>query len=279
MNRRQFVRRSAAVLAVTPIAGAVYASRVEPTWIDFVSRPLPVAGLPRHLEGASLVQVSDLHAGTVDEGFAAAALARAAALRPDYVVFTGDFVTARVPDAVDVLDRLLESFPLGTRGTAAIMGNHDYGKRGSTDDRTADVTSAATSRGLTVLRNEAENFDGLQIVGMDDLWSGAFDPVAAFAGSDPTAATVVLSHNPDTVDLPGWEGYRGWVLAGHTHGGQVRPPLFAPPVLPVQNRRYTSGEFALTEGRRMYISRGLGWVLKVRFNVRPEITVFRLETA
>jgi predicted MPP superfamily phosphohydrolase len=89
----------------------------------------------------------------------------------------------------------------------------------------------------------------------------------------------VLSHNPDTVDEPGWGRYAGWILAGHTHGGQCKPPFLPPPLLPVRNRRYTAGEFTLSGGRRMYISRGIGHLQRVRFNVRPEVTVFHLDRA
>ena len=47
----------------------------------------------------------------------------------------------------------------------------------------------------------------------------------------------------------------------------------------MKNRRYTAGEFALAGGRRLYINRGLGHLLKVRFNVRPEVTLFHLTRA
>jgi predicted MPP superfamily phosphohydrolase len=47
-------------------------------------------------------------------------------------------------------------------------------------------------------------------------------------------------------------------------------------VLPVRNNRYTAGEFVVGDGRRMYINRGLGHLLQVRFNVRPEMTLFTL---
>jgi predicted MPP superfamily phosphohydrolase len=47
-------------------------------------------------------------------------------------------------------------------------------------------------------------------------------------------------------------------------------------VLPVRNKRYTAGEFVVGDGRRMYINRGLGHLLQVRFNVRPEMTLFTL---
>ena len=50
-------------------------------------------------------------------------------------------------------------------------------------------------------------------------------------------------------------------------------------MLPVKNQRYTAGEFDLGDGRWLYINRGLGYLRRVRFNVRPEITVFDLQRA
>ena len=79
--------------------------------------------------------------------------------------------------------------------------------------------------------------------------------------------------------MPVWSGYQGWILSGHTHGGQCRPPFLPPPLLAVSNRRYTAGEFDLSGGRRLYINRGVGHLLRVRFNVRPEVTVHELVKA
>ena len=89
-------------------------------------------------------------------------------------------------------------------------------------------------------------------------------------------ATIVLVHNPDAADVSVWGGFEGWILCGHTHGGQCKPPFLPPPLLPVRNKRYVSGEIALSQNRRMYISRGVGHLLQVRFNARPEIPIFRL---
>jgi predicted MPP superfamily phosphohydrolase len=89
-------------------------------------------------------------------------------------------------------------------------------------------------------------------------------------------ANLVLCHNPDVCDLDVWNNYRGWILAGHTHGGQVKPPFLKPPILPVKNKRYDAGEIDLNDGRTLYINRALGNLYQVRFNVRPEITVFKL---
>jgi predicted MPP superfamily phosphohydrolase len=129
-----------------------------------------------------------------------------------------------------------------------------------------------------MLRNQAHDVDGLQIVGFDDLWAERFDARAALDNCDRGRPAIALSHNPDTVDLPGWERFQGWILSGHTHGGQCKPPFLPPPLLPVRNRRYPQGEFALDGERRLYVNRGVGHLIPVRFNVRPEITLFELRS-
>jgi predicted MPP superfamily phosphohydrolase len=111
------------------------------------------------------------------------------------------------------------------------------------------------------------------------LWSPNFNPIAVLPGVNWDAPALTLCHNPDAVDLPELTICKGWILSGHTHGGQCKPPFLPPPMLPVKNRRYTSGEFDIGNGRRLYINRGIGHLLKVRFNARPEITAFRMVRA
>ena len=103
-------------------------------------------------------------------------------------------------------------------------------------------------------------------------------PAALLAQKSQDASTIVLCHNPDAADRPIWAGYQGWILAGHTHGGQCKPPFLPPPLLPVANKRYVSGKIELSGNRNMYISRGVGHLLRVRFNVRPEVADFRTST-
>ena len=93
---------------------------------------------------------------------------------------------------------------------------------------------------------------------------------------DSKKANIVLAHNPDVCDLDIWNNYKGWILSGHTHGGQVKPPFVNPPILPVKNKKYTAGIIDLSNERTLYINRALGHLWQVRFNVRPEITVFEL---
>jgi predicted MPP superfamily phosphohydrolase len=133
--------------------------------------------------------------------------------------------------------------------------------------------------GVRFLRNEVVDIEGLQVLGLDDLWANRFEPTAALASLASGRPAIALSHNPDTVDLPVWGQFKGWILSGHTHGGQCKPPFLPPPLLPVRNKLYTAGVFELAGERSLYISRGIGHLLQVRFNVRPEVTVFELQAA
>jgi predicted MPP superfamily phosphohydrolase len=180
-------------------------------------------------------------------------------------------------DAVfDQMRQVYRWLPRGRLATLGVLGNHDYGSAWSQPEIASRIVETVAPLGLTILRNEVRDVEGLQIIGLDDWWAKRFDPNRALACVDRRRAAIALSHNPDTVDLPGWDGYEGWILSGHTHGGQCKPPFLPPPLLPVRNRRYTAGEFALDGDRRLYINRGVGHLYRVRMNVRPEVTLFTL---
>src|SRR5262245_50359148 len=298
MNRRRFV-----ILGGSALAGAagvgLYAWRVEPHWVEIVRERMPLEHLSDDLVGKTLLQLSDIHVGPrVDSAYLIRALRRAQELAPDFVAITGDFVSYRTAREYQELARVLRALPRGRTATIAALGNHDYGFGWRELDVADRVAAVVADAGAIVLRNQTVVTGGLQFVGLGDLWSPEFgqfgersrghmthpgsdvrgDQVAA--GGDGAYATlreiaankstIVLAHNPDAQDLPIWDRVRGWVLAGHTHGGQVKPPFLPPPVLPVRNKRYSAGKFGVGPGRTLYVNRGLGHLTRVRFNVRPE---------
>jgi predicted MPP superfamily phosphohydrolase len=278
-SRRRFLRRMLGATAALSAGTGLYAWRVEPHWVEFVERPLPIAGLPEALIGKRLVQITDVHVGyRVDDDYVLGIFERVRALAPDIVVFTGDFTDYH--DEIAVHARRIYAFaPRGSLATLGIFGNHDYGPGWRSPALAAALIPGLEAGGIRVLRNEVANVAGLDVVGLDDWWAKQFQPQAAFAYRNQRLPAIVLSHNPDTVDEPGWLGYRGWVLSGHTHGGQCRPPFLPPPLIPVRNKRYTSGEIDVAGGRRLYIARGVGHTKQIRFNARPEVTVFDLRRA
>jgi uncharacterized protein len=276
-------RRLLAGLPSVATAGAlgIYTWRIEPHWIEITHRDLPIRGLPASLEGRTLAFLSDLHVGArVDDNYLISVLRRTRALHPDIVVFGGDYVTfsARHPP-LDKLARVLQETPHGSLATFGTLGNHDYGPGWAHAGTASVIVKICENAGITMLRNEVATVNGLQVAGLDDYWSRRFDLFHTMRLLDPSLPAIAVSHNPDTADRPGWARYDSWILCGHTHGGQCKPPFLPPPLLPVDNRRYTAGEFDLSGGRKMYISRGVGYLWRVRFNVRPEVTIFRLTRA
>jgi uncharacterized protein len=272
LTRRRFLRTTLLGTAAT----GLYAWRIEPHWLEIVHRHLPIRGLPDTLVGRTLVQLSDVHVGrNVDDEYVIDVFRQVAALNPDIIVFTGDFISYDeqiFEHAKDVYRHL----PHGRLATLGVFGNHDYGAAWKHPDIAAKLVETLTPFGLEMLQNEIKDVGGLQIVGLDDLWAHQFSPERALADLDRRRPALALSHNPDSVDEAGWDGFEGWILSGHTHGGQCRAPFLPPPLLPVRNRRYTQGEFELSGNRRLYINRGVGHLLRVRLNVRPEVTVFEL---
>ena len=304
MNRRRFLALGGGATAAA-VGTALYAWRIEPFWVDVVRRPMPLENLPPALEGKTLLQISDVHVGPrVSSDYLIRSLDEARQLAPDFVAFTGDFVSFRASYEVRELARVLRAAPAGRLATVASLGNHDYGRNWRSIAVADDISRAASDAGMVVLRNDVRTIAGLQFAGLADYWSPEFGPQhgsppegalvapvpSPFAreGTDAAGAlrllaggapTVVLSHNPDVLDLPIWGDVRGWVLAGHTHGGQVKPPFLPPPILPVRNKRYTAGVFDVGPGRTLYINRGLGFLYQVRLGVRPELTLFTLTRA
>jgi len=272
ISRRRFL----AGLGTFIVGSGGYAYGIEPHRVTVVKRDLEIPSLPLDLDGKLLVQISDLHLGPTGRDYLLDCFRQVEELRPELIVVTGDWMTSRDTEVVDRVGELMRQLvrpPLGIFGT---LGNHDYGPTWRNKRIADELAVALSDAGVNVLRNQTADVAGLQLIGMDELWAYQFLPEQALATYDPQRASLVLSHNPDTLDRGGWGSYQGWVLSGHTHGGQCKVPFFRPPYLPVDNPRYTSGEFDLGDGRRVYINRGLGYNRRVRFNARPEITGFTL---
>ena len=280
MKRRKFLRQSIfAGVGLASLSG-FYAWQIEPFWLEFVKENMPIPNLPKNLVGKTLMQISDVHIGNrfdfnyIIEGFKQAQL-----FKPDIVVYTGDFVSYESEEQFEQLGKVLPYFPKGQLGTCAVLGNHDYGYDWAQPEVAETITHMLTQNGVEVLRNDSTRIHGLTVLGIDDYWAINFAPDKVMKTFQQNQANLVLCHNPDVCDLDVWNGYNSWILSGHTHGGQCKPPFLNAPILPVKNKWYNQGKKELSDGRTLYINRAIGHLWQVRFNVRPEITLFKLEVA
>ncbi|MFN5425334.1 MAG: metallophosphoesterase [Bacteroidota bacterium] len=280
MNRRKFIKNTFGGLTGIGLLSGLYAWQFEPFWLEFVKVKMPIKNLPNDLAGKTLMQISDIHIGNrFDYRFIINSFNKAKEFSPDYVVYTGDYVSTYKDEVqYDKLDKTLTNLVKGKIATIGILGNHDYGRNWSQSKVADKISAMLTTSGIRLLRNESAECNGLNFIGFDDYWGLNFNPQKALGGFDINKANIVLCHNPDVCDLNIWGEYNSWILSGHTHGGQVKPPFLPPPMLPVKNTNYSAGQIELSNNRTLYINRALGHLWQVRFNVRPEITIFKLET-
>lgn len=280
MNRRKFIKRTVWGTVGIGFLTCLYTWQIEPFWLEFVKRKMPITNLPDDLVGKTLMQISDIHVGNrFDYRYIIDSFKKAQEFNPDIVVYTGDYVSYENQTQFEQLDEVLKHVVKGKIGTVGILGNHDYGKNWSEQGVADKISEQLTNAGIDLLKNNQIDIAGLNIIGFDDYWALNFAPEKVMNQYDGTKANLLLCHNPDVCDLDVWNGFKGWILSGHTHGGQCKPPFLNAPLLPVKNERYSQGEIDLNDGRILYINRAVGHLWQVRFNVRPEITIFELEKA
>jgi len=278
MERRKFIK-GLSVLGIGSFLTGLYSSQIEPNWLEFTKHKMAIKKLPIHLEGKTIMQISDIHASErVGAEFIIKSLIKAKQYQPDFVFYTGDFISCKSEKDYSILETTLPYFVKGKLGTLGVLGNHDYGENYNSEVLASRVCKSLKENDIEVLRNENKKIAGLNIIGIDDYWSTNFYPDKAMLNFNKEEATLVLCHNPDTCDLDIWNNYNGWILSGHTHGGQCKAPFLPPFILPVKNKKYTSGKINLANNRTLYINRALGHSFKLRFNVRPEISIFKLTT-
>lgn len=284
VNRRRFLTRSVEVTAAATLGTGLYAWRVEPHWVEVTHHTMRLAGMPASWAGKQVVQISDLHCGpVVDRAYLKANLARVRAMRPDLLLITGDWMTCYSQRQIDETVELIREADFGMP-VCGVLGNHDYGSSVRDASFAQELTTGLRDLGVQLLRNEVVEIDGLAIGGVDDLYSRDCQvQTVVTALSKPLNAgrdAVLMCHNPDTIDRrKGWDNFRGWILSGHTHGGQCNLPGYGAPVVSIRNRRYLAGLVDLGNDRKLYVNRALGYKQRLRFNARPEITVFHLESA
>lgn len=237
---------------------------------------ITLATLPPQLNGLTIAHLSDFHhSDVVPLPYIEEVVTLTNELQPDLVVLTGDYVTHDAPTFAVPCAQALGKLQAGL-GTFAVLGNHDIWAK------PRPIVEALTQAGVTVLRNDGlELLPGLWLLGMDDVWEHRDDLPGTLARLNPSpdAATILLAHEPDFADLAR-DFPIDLLLAGHSHGGQVRLPLLGAPILPWLGERYAMG---LTQLGRLhvYTTRGIGVLdtLPIRFNCSPEITLLTLNAA
>jgi predicted MPP superfamily phosphohydrolase len=213
------IRSAAVVLALLAAAVAWIGGLRAPRTVEL---ELTAPGLAAEADGTTIVQISDIHLGTMlGRGTISSIRNRVAALAPDVVVITGDLVDGDAGVVEELLPQLQEL--RAPHGVYAVLGNHEY-YAGS--ERSRRLLDAA---GYTVLDNHGrEVLPGLYLAGVPDTLGArqtgepGADLAAALHGAPDTACVVLLQHSPGNEAEAAAAGV-DLMLNGHTHGGQIWP--------------------------------------------------------
>ena len=235
------------------------------------------AGPVRHAELLThplrVAHVTDIHVGRITPmAVQRAAVDLVNAEHPDLVAITGDFVC----HSQLYLDSLSELIAAYQAPVVCVLGNHDHWAGG------AEVRRTLQRAGALVLDNAHTTLtlhnQQLQVVGLDDAYTGHADWQRAVHGLRPDLPTLGLSHIAEEADRL-WSAGVSLVLSGHTHAGQ-----FAVPGKPNLNlaklvTRYTHGVYREGDST-LFVSSGLGTTgPPVRIGTRSEIALLTLRPA
>jgi len=240
---------------------------------------LQIAGWPQCTQPLRIAFLSDFHTGSHfdDVSRLSSIVDEAVSLTPDLVLFGGDYVNmqifggGRVPPRTiaRVLSRL--DAPLGR---FAVLGNHDY----VYDERA--VADALWDSDITVLDHEhcTVQFQdhSIQIAGIPDAHMMRAEAYALLARLSPDRPTIILAHDPFWfAHLPPGPHL---MLAGHTHGGQIRFPGIG--ILTNSSYAPLRWSYGLVKerGQHLYVTSGIGTSgVPIRWRVPPEFAVLDLQ--
>lgn len=268
-ERRLFLSRVAASGAMV-VGGGVSSFGVwrafSPPAISEI--PLKLPGLPKALDGFTIVQLSDIHVGAIiQERFLDQLVAVANSAKPDLLAITGDLVDGS-PDAIGRYVARLRN--LQSRfGTHFVSGNHDYYAGWEEWALELEGLDFEVLRNRTVtIGDPGASFD---LIGVDDWGSrwapNGYDLEAAVKGRDPERASVLMAHQPSGLELAASKRI-GLQLSGHTHGGQMFPGNLVGSV--IWGTR--NAGLSACEGTQLYTSRGCGFVgPPMRVDAPPEV--------
>jgi predicted MPP superfamily phosphohydrolase len=290
-----------ALLALLPLlvaGGLGYAVLGEPYRPIFKRHRL---SFTQRWPNVSVLHISDLHVRRGDPRLLRVQKAALAKLAPDLMCVTGD-VCEKVEDIPLLVELLKTARP--RLGTYVVLGNHEHNAhapvgireqhrrgiwplvnaflrivapqvRSEGEHEAHAMADALREAGITVLHNEGvrvwNNGQSLWIAGCDSAWAGHADMRAAMRGRQPDEACLALIHEPDLAFDAGDQG-ADLILAGHTHGGQVRLPLLgAPYTLRLDPRIAIASGFQRLEAALLHITAGLGHTIPLRFGCPPEV--------
>jgi predicted MPP superfamily phosphohydrolase len=274
LSRRRFMQMMLLAAASMPFAISAYGAVAARSRKVVERVTVPIKGLPPQLDGFTIVQMSDVHAGLfMKESRMREYVEIANSLEPDLVALTGDFVATNRREAAPFMRAMVGL--RAKRGIYGCLGNHDMFTNSE-----PEFERQFGAAGFRLLRSANEIIDvngaALNIIGVDYI--GLRDSLdKALDGIPLAGTTVLLLHAPYTFPQAAAKGIH-LTLSGHTHGGQIALTLGDLILTPARfSTVFLAGLYKIGDSH-LYVNRGLGTTgPPIRIGAPPEITHLTLK--
>lgn len=273
---RRWLKQSALITVILFLCCYIYGSKIEPNWIEVVPIQLTIPHLDRAFDQFKVVQISDLHTGKyMPESRLARIIKLVNQQQPDAIAITGDIVSKGSHFNGEKLQQQLSQLQAKSV-TLAVLGNHDHSRRIKLLKQTLLKSKINNlNNQVYIIKRGSKK---LAFAGLDDPYWGKPNLEKIINHLPDQVPAIFLVHEPDYIENSAKTHKFVLQLSGHSHGGQIRIPFFAPLVLPFGGQKYFAG-LNQVEDTIAYTNRGLGMTnLPMRIGSRPEITVFILRS-
>lgn len=273
IERKSFLYKAMRFLArIGPYVGPL----LVPETFDITNIKISYNCLPPNLEGIKILHLSDIHAGDfIRKEYLLKLVDKCNKLDPDLVIITGDFTETEFDDihwSSEILATINNKL-----GIYGVYGNHDIwnGKE--------DIGNLLATKNIKILNNKNTmlnyNDENFYLGGIDDYKFGDPDINLALTGIPEGGFTILMSHNPDAVEL--LDNYKvDLMLCGHMHGGQWRFPIIGAPYVPSKFKTKHYLGLSKSNDTYIYTTCGIGSTsIPIRINCNPEISLITLTSS
>ena len=262
------------------ISGIVLYSRfIATTGIVVKEYKVNSPTIPSSFDGIKIAHVSDIHYGrTTNKKDLEYLVKKINETKPDIVVFTGDLIDKDTSLNEDKINEIIDSLSKieAKLGKYSIKGNHDY-----SFNEFDEIISKSNFTNLSDSYDLIYNESNILIVGLNSNLKSDISINDKMSSIDNEIKDInsdykiLLLHEPDYVDDIDYNKYN-LILAGHSHGGQIRLPIIGSIINPTKAKKYHDEHYSLNSSD-LFVSSGVGTsTISFRLFNRPSFNLYRI---